>query len=892
MARFFEGFDNPVVSNMRQYRELERWRRKNMRKHNRDGASTPLGAQNGPPESPHDDDKAFYGHSHPQLLALLYEWTSVEKLVEPAKAAEQVDYVFAMRYVPQWRIRQVPLSEYPKHLRHDPRHVPHELWESEENECRRKAKKAKSSSANASSVAAGRRNAVSAEPRRAAGARSHQTSKNVGRAWTPAELRALDIALAAYQLATLGAPSTATSDGGTPETTATAAATSAQQVSEHTWKKVAEHVNQAVLRAARANRKRAKSSSKRKALTNNAREITPDDCRVRYEQGLADRRLLVHYKCMYFFYKNDWRLVPITKTFTSSTPAATSTTAATGGGAKSGSTSPESKSGGSTTPEGNVVASGVGRQELELLLDDPAQRAAMVSHPPSRVGQALARLVLATTASFVDPFEADAARNDELHRIAAPHFELPADLVAPVAFEGVSSASSDAAHCGRVFAPALHRGDGALEISSGGGADDADAVQQAVGLGSRVQGFWQDTEDWYDGVVTDVRTPPTELFVQFDDGDASWLPPAHVRHRPQPLSAMPQNALQSLSIGSAPNCGPLRIDPCRGGSSGREGSTPSGRSSPRVLPSPVVGEVSRSSPTPMSLSGAASPSQLSPSSSALAAAMLQRNALGGQFTDVTSNVSAHSVDHQCFAATATPGCSAPPSLPFKEPSQSATSSSSSSSCQLGFGPESSDWFVQAYSTLEAASSGLGQRQWWGKDTQDSAAALELKLTSAQNSSARRKRSGARFRKARAGASSSGSDCTVAGGGGSSSLRSTTGKRRASARNAHDAEAMAFGGGGANGGGDLVSRQKRLRFGKAFFASLLAVVVPACNRALLQVAARVLCCRRVLIECQHATRRRSEPYSRVGRVRGRAASCWRFRSRVQRRTHSEAGRRRT
>eukprot|EP00750_Incisomonas_marina_P019393 INCI3312.1.p1 GENE.INCI3312.1~~INCI3312.1.p1 ORF type:complete len:2079 (-),score=238.96 INCI3312.1:325-6561(-) len=787
---FFEGFDNPVVSNMRQYRELDRWRRKNLDKHHNAEASTPLNATVGPLE-PSSHDKPFYGHSHPQLLALLYEWTSVEQLVEntgdesdAARASAQADYVFAMRYVPRWRIRQVPLVEYPKHLRHDHRHVPPSLWKNGHDSHHKKKLKASSRNGNASSFAR-HRTAIGSERRGATG-RRHEKSRKFGRTWTPAELCALDAALAAHKLATLGPPTgTVNSPNKAP------AALRGQQVSKRTWQKVAEHVLQTIS-AARVECEGAKTSKKgkaREAVTTHP--VTPDDCRNRYEQGLADRRLLVHYKCMYFFYKNDWRLVPITKNFSSSTPAA---------GAKSVSSSPEAKTGGSTTFEGNSFVSGVGPEELELLLD-PAQQGSMTSHSPSRVGQALARLLLATTATFADPFEADATFEHNFCRITAPHFELPTHMVAAVCSDGVSSGSGDSVNCGRVFAAALHRGDGAVETSS---AD----TQLAIGLGSRVQGFWEETQDWYDGVVTDIRTPPTEFFVQFDDGDESWLHPSSVRKVPWPVAETPHGMSEPVSTGSACNGAVRERNPCHGGSPAR-GTPSSASASPRVLPAPLVGEDGRSSPSSMLMSGTASPSQLSPSSSALAITMLQRNALGGQFTDVASKASQNSVDHLQFAATNTPGCSAQPRLPFQDPSQQQMSS------RVGLGPANADWFVQAASTLEAATSGLGQRQWWGKNTQDSVSALELKLTSAQNSSARRKRSGARGRKARTG--DAGNDGALSG---ATALRSTTGKRRASSRNAHDAETMAFG----SGGGDLVSRQKRLRFGKVMLLALLGKLI--------------------------------------------------------------------
>lgn len=56
-------------------------------------------------------------------------------------------------------------------------------------------------------------------------------------------------------------------------------------------------------------------------------------------------------------------------------------------------------------------------------------------------------------------------------------------------------------------------------------------------IGCRVMGLWTNNS-WYPGYVAEANANETLFFVQFDDGDTRWLPPAQIRPgRDRPAAA-------------------------------------------------------------------------------------------------------------------------------------------------------------------------------------------------------------------------------------------------------------------------------------------------------------------------------------------------------------------
>lgn len=64
-----------------------------------------------------------------------------------------------------------------------------------------------------------------------------------------------------------------------------------------------------------------------------------------------------------------------------------------------------------------------------------------------------------------------------------------------------------------------------LQVKS---APSAAARTLAPFPGARVEGEWSD-DSWYPGYVAEARADGGTFFVQFDDGDTSWLPPSKIR---------------------------------------------------------------------------------------------------------------------------------------------------------------------------------------------------------------------------------------------------------------------------------------------------------------------------------------------------------------------------
>ena len=109
LREVFHAFDNPVFSNMEQYASLPQRKVS----HRCDAGDTD--ATDGHSECDDSQPSPAHFHAkHPQLLAVYFEWKSVEE--KKRGTASQVDYLFCMRYASQKLLRRVSKKDFSSHL--------------------------------------------------------------------------------------------------------------------------------------------------------------------------------------------------------------------------------------------------------------------------------------------------------------------------------------------------------------------------------------------------------------------------------------------------------------------------------------------------------------------------------------------------------------------------------------------------------------------------------------------------------------------------------------------------------------------------------------------------------------------------------------------------------